>query len=122
MAKVWILLLIAVIAFPREVLGDDGMMIEPFGCADPQVFYNILNLALLNLAEPVSARKRAKLIANKCVSLVGARYLLVGTADGLAEIRVFATPGDWATSSLVFTLDEMLDGGEMLDPSAIAHQ
>ena len=117
MSKVWTLLLLAVITFPREVRGDDGVTIEPFGCANSEVFYNILNLA-----EPLSAKKRLKLIAKNCLSLVGRHYLLVGEEDGLAKIRVFATLGDWATSSVVFTLDEMLDTNEMLDPSAIAHQ
>jgi hypothetical protein len=117
MPKVWTLLVLAVMAFPKEVLGDDGVMIEPFGCASAEVFYNILNLA-----EPLSAKKRAKLIAKNCLSLADTRYLVVGEGDGLAKIRVFPTPGDWATSSVVFTLDEMLDRNEMLDPSAIAHQ
>jgi hypothetical protein len=40
MSKVWTLLLLAVITFPREVRGDDGVTIEPFGCANSEVFYN----------------------------------------------------------------------------------
>ncbi len=48
--------------------------------------------------------------------------LRVGEEDGLAKVRVFATPGDWASSSIVYTLDEMLAPEDMLDPSAISRQ
>jgi hypothetical protein len=117
MMKVRTLLLLAAIAFPSDAFGGGGASVDQFGCADPEALYNILNLA-----EPSGARKRATLIAKNCMSLAGAHYLLLGEEDGLAKIRVFAKRGDWATSSVVFTLDEMLDADEMVDPSAIAHQ
>jgi len=117
MTKAWVILLLAAIGLPGEVHGRDGAMDEPFGCVNPEVLYD-----MLNLAEPLSAASRGRLSAKSCVSLVGARYLVVGEGDGLAKIRIFAKPGDWATSAVVFTLDEMLDPDGMLDPSALAHQ
>jgi hypothetical protein len=117
MPKILALLLLALIAFPSEVVGGDSVIVERFGCANSEVFYNILDRA-----DPSSAETRGPLVAKNCLSLVGVHYLLVGEEDGLAKIRIFAKLGDWATSSVVFTLDEMLDADEMLDPSAIAHQ
>jgi hypothetical protein len=117
MTKVLVLLLCAVIMFSGDAFGDAAVLPDQFGCANPETLYDILNLA-----EPSSAKRRAFLIAKNCTSLVGAHYLLVGEEDGLAKIRVFANLGDWRTSSIVFTLDEMLDPDEMLDSSAIAHQ
>src|SRR5713226_842067 len=101
MVKICVLLLLAVITLPGDVRGDDAAPSGPFGCADPEALYAILNVA--------DAKQRGKLIARKCLSLVGAHYVLIGEGGGLARIRVFVTPGDWATSLLVYTLDEMLD-------------
>jgi len=117
MTKVWALLLFAVITFSGDAFCDDGVPADPLGCANPEVLYDILNLA-----EPSGAKKRATLIAKNCLSIVGAHYVLIGEADGLAKIRVFAKLDDWASSSVVFTLDEMLNPDEMLEPSVIAHQ
>jgi hypothetical protein len=116
MTRFCALLLLVILAAPGEALGDDARNGQ-FGCAKPEELYNVLNLA-----ESSSAVTRAILIAKNCVSLVGAHYLLIGEEGGLAKIRVFAKLEDWASSSIVFTLDDMLDPDEMLDPSAIAHQ
>ncbi len=117
MPKVWISLLLAAVILPAELHGQDDPSVEPFGCVSPEAFYEALSHA-----ESLSAKERAKLVARGCRPLAGALYLRVGEEDGLAKVRVFAMPGDWASSSIVYTLDEMLAPDDMLDPSAISRQ
>ena len=117
MPKFWISLLLAAVILPAELHGQDGPSVESFGCVSPAAFYEALNHA-----ESLGAKERVKPVARGCRLLAGAFYLPVGEEDGLAKIRVFATPGDWATSSVVYTLDEMLTADDMLDPSAVSRQ
>jgi len=117
MPKVWKWLLLAASVLPSELHGQDDPSVEPFGCFSPTVFYeNLTRVQSLSAAQP------AKLDAKGCRTLAGTSYLMVGEEDGLVKIRVFATPGNWTTSSVVYTLAEMLAPDGLRDPSAISRQ
>jgi hypothetical protein len=63
---------------------------------------------LLNAAGRRDRKEAARLTAGACTPLAGLHYELVGDENGVSTIRLFPRKGDWASSRLVYTLDEMV--------------
>jgi hypothetical protein len=63
---------------------------------------------LLNAAGRRDRKEAARLTAGACTPLAGLHYELVGDENGVSTIRLFPRQGDWASSRLAYTLDEMV--------------
>jgi hypothetical protein len=79
--------------------------IEPVAC---QTRHDLF--ALLNAADRHDTIAKARLTASACKPIAGTHYEIVGAANGVSTIRLFPREGDWASSRLAYTLDEMLAG------------
>jgi hypothetical protein len=113
MTKASVVLIAALLVAPGDVSGAESAPREPFGCIKPEIFYDALSQA-----DGAGKTLPPARFAKACRGLAGLPYLRVGDRDGLAEIRVFPKPGDWATSVIIYTLDEMLAPEEPLDGPA----
>jgi hypothetical protein len=81
--------------------------LEPIACISPKALYE-----LLNAANRHDRLETAQLEGSACQKLQGASFELVEEKNGVSAIRLFPRAGDWAASRIVYTLDEMLGGGE----------
>src|SRR5471030_23943 len=63
---------------------------------------------LLNAADRRDVREEARLSAGACRPLAGLHYDVVDEENGILTLRLFLHEGDWASSRLGFTLDEMV--------------
>ena len=77
--------------------------VPPVACDSPATLYS-----LLNAADERDRIGTAQLSGAACQPLAGLHFELVAERDGLVTIRIFPRPGDWASSRLAFTLDEMV--------------
>jgi hypothetical protein len=53
-------------------------------------------------------KAEARLAAGACRPFAGLHYEIVDEENGILTLRLFPREGDWASSRLVFTLDEMV--------------
>jgi hypothetical protein len=95
------ILALPALAGPREAA--DGAPPEPVACATAQDLYD-----LLNAADRHDAKAAARLAAGSCQPLAGLQFGVEDAADGLTIIRIFLKKGEWASSHIAYTLDEML--------------
>lgn len=78
---------------------------DPVACTSPHDLWSFLD------AEDKADRQAiARLVEKGCASLRRTQYLLVEDQNGVSLLRVFSKPGDWASSRLAYTLDELLPG------------
>jgi hypothetical protein len=96
-----LILALPALAAPRDVMSAGPL--EPVACATPQELYD-----LLNAADRHDAKAAARLAAASCQPLAALQFGVESAANGLATIRVFVKKGDWASSRIAYTLDEML--------------
>ena len=68
--------------------------------------------ALLNAADRHDIKEQARLSAGACRPLAGLHYDVVDEDNGVLTLRLFPREGDWASSRLGFTLDEMVPVNE----------
>jgi hypothetical protein len=98
---------IAIIACPAAAFADPpqqgNLKLGPIACDSRHHLYNILNAATRR-----DSLKIAHYEAASCEALDGHHYEIVGEANGVTEIRIFAVEGDWNRSRVAYTLDEML--------------
>jgi hypothetical protein len=67
---------------------------------------------LLNAADRHDIKEQARLSAGACRPLAGLHYDVVDEENGVLTLRLFLQEGDWASSRLGFTLDEMVPANE----------
>jgi hypothetical protein len=77
--------------------------LRPVACATQQDLYD-----LLNADESRDLKAEARLTAGACRPFAGLHYEVVDEENGVLTLRLFPREGDWASSRLVFTLDEMV--------------
>jgi hypothetical protein len=75
-------------------------MAEPIACESEDALFDLLNAG--------DRRGVVRIAAGACQRLSGLNYEIVEETNGVAQIRVFPRPGDWAHSRLEYTLDEMI--------------
>jgi hypothetical protein len=78
-------------------------MAQPVACDSEMALFD-----LLNASDRRDRREAARLSAGACQNLAGLTYEIVVETNGVAQIRLFPKPGDWAHSRLAYTLDEMI--------------
>lgn len=91
----------AVTALP--IPGTESAGLRPVACATQQDLYD-----LLNADESHDLKAEARLAAGACRPFAGLHYEVVDEENGILTLRLFPREGDWASSRLVFTLDEMV--------------
>jgi hypothetical protein len=91
----------AVTALPVPSTESAGL--RPFACTTQQDLYD-----LLNADESRDLKAEARLTAGACRTFAGLHYEVVDEENGVLTLRLFPHEGDWASSRLVFTLDEMV--------------
>ena len=91
----------AVTAMP--VPNTESAALRPLACASQQDLYD-----LLNADESRDLKAEARLTAGACRPFAGLHYEVVDEENGVLTLRLFPREGDWASSRLVFTLDEMV--------------
>ena len=106
------LLALTIAAMPLSALAFDDLSGPgiPVGCCDPNALW-----ALLDAEDTHDSVLLAKLMTSRCHSLAGVRYLLEEQRDGISRVRVFPDAGDWSTSWIAYTLDEMLDPDQEME-------
>jgi hypothetical protein len=80
-------------------------MLRPIACQTEDDLFE-----LLNAADRRDRKEAARLTKGACTPLAGVHYELVGDDNGVSTIRLFPRQGDWASSRLAYTLDEMVTG------------
>jgi hypothetical protein len=78
-------------------------IVEPVACDSEMALFD-----LLNASDGRDRREVARIAASACRRLTGLTYEIVEEINGVAQIRLFPKPGDWAHSRLAYTLDEMV--------------
>ena len=63
---------------------------------------------LLNAADRHDIKEQARLFAAACRPLAGLHYDVVDEDNGVLTLRLFPREGDWTSSRLGFTLDDMV--------------
>jgi hypothetical protein len=81
----------------------ESAALRPIACATQQDLYD-----LLNADESHDLKAEARLTAGACRPFAGQHYEVVDEENGVLTLRLFPREGDWASSRLVFTLDEMV--------------
>jgi|SRR6266481_3726095 hypothetical protein len=76
---------------------------EPVVCDSEDALFD-----LLNAGEGRDRRGTVRIAAGACQRLSGLTYEIVEETNGVAQIRLFPKPGDWAHSRLAYTLNEMV--------------
>ena len=61
----------------------------------------------LNAADRHDTGEAARLLGPVCRPLAGLHYTVEDEMNGVTTVRVFRKEGDWASSQLAYTLDEM---------------
>jgi hypothetical protein len=84
------------------VPSTESAALHPVACATQQDLYD-----LLNADESHDLKAEARLAAG-CRPFAGLHYEIVDEENGILTLRLFPREGDWASSRLVFTLDEMV--------------
>ncbi len=87
---------------------------DSVACTDPEALWT-----LVDAEQSHDAASLSRLMASRCRLLARTRYLLIEERGGVAKLRVFAKPGDWSSSWIAYTLDEMLDPDPQLPPEPI---
>lgn len=96
-------LTMAMVSVAAPAMDERSALDNPVGCIDAETLWN-----LLAAWEHHDARTSAQLLAARCQSLANTRYLLVEQRNGVSKLRVFKKPDEWATSWVIYTLDEMV--------------
>ncbi len=73
----------------------------------------------LNAADRHDAGEAQRLLGGVCRPLAGLHYKVEEDMNGVVTLRVFRREGDWASSQLAYTLEEMVTAPEV-DPAAPA--
>jgi hypothetical protein len=76
---------------------------EPVACDSEDALFD-----RLNAGEDHDQRGAVWVAGGACQPLSGVTYQIIEETNGVAQIRVFPIPGDWARSRLEYTLDEMI--------------
>jgi hypothetical protein len=97
-----ILAVSAVAALPT-VPTESATALRPVACATQDDLFD-----LLNAADRSDVKEEARLTIGACRPLAGLHYEVVETENGVLTLRLFPHEGDWASSRLAFTLDEMV--------------
>jgi hypothetical protein len=77
--------------------------LRPVACQTQQDLFDLLNAADRN-----DIKETARLNAAACRPLAGLHFDVVDEENGVLTVRLFPHEGDWTTSRLGFTLDEMV--------------
>jgi hypothetical protein len=77
----------------------------------------------LNAADRHDSKEAMRMIGAICQPLANLRYTVEEEMNGVTTLRVFRKAGDWASSQLAYTLDEMVTIPET-DPAeaTLSHQ
>jgi hypothetical protein len=81
----------------------ESAALRPVACVTQQDLFDLLNAADRN-----DLKEAARLTAGACRPLAGLHYDIVDEENGVLTVRLFPHEGDWTTSRLGFTLDEMV--------------
>src|SRR5579872_2285633 len=100
MKNLFLALVLASATLPA-LASADGL--RPVACPTQDDLFD-----LLNAADRHDLKEMARLVGNVCRPLAGLRYDVQEMANGVTTIRIFATKGDWTSSELAYTLDEMV--------------
>ena len=84
-------------------LATQSATLRPVACETEHDLFD-----LLNAADRRDLKEQARLTASACRSLAGLHYDIVDEENGVLTLRLFPHEGDWASSRLGFTLDEMV--------------
>jgi hypothetical protein len=93
----------ATAAAPMPATPPPPAMLPPVACRTADDLFE-----LLNAADSRDRKETARLAAGACTPLAGVHYELVGDENGVSTVRLFPRQGDWASSRLAYTLDEMV--------------
>src|SRR5260370_34289528 len=93
----------AALATPIFAASLSTTMPQPVACQTKRELFE-----LLNAEDRHDTKEEARLTAGACRPIAGLHYEVVSDENGIATIRIFAHEGDWASSHLAFTLDEMV--------------
>lgn len=74
----------------------------------------------LNAADRHDTGEAARLLGPVCRPLDGLHYTVEEEMNGVTTVRVFRKEGDWASSQLAYTLDEMVTMPEPEAPAEAA--
>jgi hypothetical protein len=96
------LAVVAVAALPTAP-GESAGALRPVACITQDDLFD-----LLNAADRRDVREEARLIGGACRLLAGLHYDIVDAENGVLTLRLFPHEGDWATSHLAFTIEEMV--------------
>lgn len=95
------------VAMPAEAMPTTAPMVavaEPVACDSEMALFDLLNASERRDRREAAAR----IAAGACQPLSGLTYEIVEEINGVAQIRLFPKPGDWAHSRLAYTLDDMV--------------
>ena len=92
----------AATATPTLAMPSSPMQ-QPVACQTEHDLFEFLNAT-----DRRDRKEAARLIAGVCVPLAGLHYEIVGDGNGVSTIRLFPREGDWASSRLAVTIDEMV--------------
>jgi hypothetical protein len=101
MLKTLVLTLVLASAILPAQASADGL--KPVACPTQDDLFE-----LLNAADRHDLKETARLVTRVCRPLAGVRYDVQEMVNGITTIRIFAVKGDWASSELAYTLDEMV--------------
>jgi hypothetical protein len=87
---------------------------DPVACPTPRDLYEFLNAA-----DRHDTGEARRMMGAVCRPLAGLHYMVEEEMNGVTTLRVFRKEGDWASSQLAYTLDEMVAAPEV-DPAGPA--
>jgi hypothetical protein len=92
----------AVAALPT-VPSQSATVLRPVACATQDDLFD-----LLNAADRSDVKAEVRLAAGACRPLAGQHYEVVDAENGVLTLRLFPHEGDWTSSRLAFTIEEMV--------------
>jgi hypothetical protein len=96
------LAVVTVAALPT-VPGESATALRPVACTTQDDLFD-----LLNAADRRDLKEEARLTAGACRPIAGLHYDVVDAENGVLTLRLFPHEGDWASSHLAFTIEEMV--------------
>jgi hypothetical protein len=111
MKQLLMALVLGATSLPALAAGDEP---DAVACPTRRDLYEFLNAA-----DRHDTKEATRLLGAVCRPLAGLHYTVEDEMNGVTTVRVFRKAGDWASSQLAYTLDEMVTMPET-DPGGAA--
>jgi hypothetical protein len=100
MKQLLMVLVLSSVALPALAASDET---DGVACPTRRDLYEFLNAA-----DRHDTKEAMRMIGAVCQPLANLRYKVEEEMNGVTTLRVFRKAGDWASSQLAYTLDEMV--------------